>query len=212
MARWLAFVVWAAVAASAAFWGSKLIVPATQPRAGVATPVPGPLGDLSRLLGAPPPSKPGVATPTAGERARFQLIGVIAASDKSSASDGFALIAVDGQRARSYRVGAMLDSDWALRAVQTRGVSIAPRNGEAAISLELPPLPWTATGQLPPAGLNDARAGTHVNAPKQVPVTNMRPALSGDGAPQDRAPNTMLNNPADMAPADAGSQETPTRR
>ena len=203
---------WASVAASAAFWGWKLIAATTQTRADLGTSVAGPKGDLSRLFGSSLPPKPGVVVATAGERFRFQLIGVIAPSDSSSASDGVALMVVNGQRARAYRVGDMLDSDWAVRAVHMRGVSIAPRNGDGAISLELPPLPWTATGQLPPAGLNDARAGTHVNAPKQVPVTNMRPALSGDGAPQDRAPNTMLNNPADMAPADAGSQETPTRR
>ena len=212
MAKWLAFVVWAAVAASAAFWGWKLIVPAMQAHAGEATPVAGPLGDLSRLLGAMPTAKPVEPMPTAGERSRFHLIGVIAASDPSSASEGFAVIAVDGQRPRAYRVGAMLDSDWAVRAVQTRGVSIAPRNGEAAISLELPPPPVAATGQLPAAGLNDAQAGTHVKPPNQVSVANLRPALTGGGAPQDRAPNTLLNNPADMAPADAGSQESPTRR
>lgn len=205
---------WAAVAASAAFWGWKLLVPATQARAGVATPVAGPLGDLSRLLGAPPPPKPAVAVPTAGERARFQLVGVIAASDPSSAREGFALIAVDGQRARAYRVGAMLDSDWAVRAIQTRGVSIAPRNGDAAISLELPPPPLAATGPLPAAGLNDAQAGTPVKSPNQnqVSAANMRPALTDGGALQDRAPNTQLNNPADMAPADPSSQDTPMRR
>ena len=156
------------------------------------------------------PPKPIVVVATAGERFRFQLIGVIAPSDSSSASYGVALMVVNGQRARAYRVGDMLDSDWAVRAVHMRGVSIAPRNGDDAISLELPPLPWTATGRLPTAGLNDAQAGTHTNSPKKLAAI-MRPALTGDGTPQDRAPNTTLNNPADMAPADVGNQELPTR-
>jgi general secretion pathway protein C len=211
MATWLAFVVWAAVAASAVFWGWKLIPPTAPAPAVVATPLAAPLGDLSRLLGAPPTPKQGVVM-SVSDRSRFQLIGVIAASDPRSAGNGFALITVDGQRAKAYRVGDMLDSDWALRAVHMRRVSIARRNGDAAISLELPPRSLTTGGQLSAAGLSDAQALAHVNPPNPVPVATLRPTPTGGGAPQDRAPNTLLNNPADMAPADVGGQESQTRR
>lgn len=55
---------------------------------------------------------------------------------------GAALIAVDGKPAKPYRVGAVVDGQWVLSAVQPRRVVLAPQgasSADAGITLDLPP-------------------------------------------------------------------------
>ena len=215
MVRALTVLVWAAVAGSATFWAWRLVVPAApspdRPRA--ATPLAMPLGDLFRLLGESPLPFPVHAAPVAGERERFQLMGVIAEMALGSAGEGLALIAVDGQRARAYRVGAMLDTTWALQAVQSRGVTLATRHGDATIVIESPTWPVAA------AGGHRQTSGTEFDPGSKTPVppaagspSVMRPGLAATSSGQDRAPNVLLNNPADMAPADASDRAGQSRQ
>ena len=113
-ARLVAFVIWAAVAASAVFWALRLLVqspsaPSHTVAVGAAA---APRGDLTRLFGAAPvaanamPVVPALA-------ARFRLIGV-AAPREGGDRIGLASIAIDGKPARSYAVGAPVDGDMVL--------------------------------------------------------------------------------------------------
>lgn len=150
--------VWAAVAGSAVFWGTRLLAsPAAVPaHASVAVPTAAAGADLSRLLGAepaPPPVAVAAAPVLPVEASRFQLLGVVAAR-QAERSQGLALIAVDGKMPRAYRVGSVVDGALVLQAVQSRAVQLGPRGGAAAISLELPALPPPTTGV--PGALNGA--------------------------------------------------------
>jgi general secretion pathway protein C len=181
MARWLAFTVWAAVAASAVFWGLKFFVrPAAAPaHAGVAAPTTALRGDLTRLLGADPPPAAAEEEPVEAESSRFQLLGVVAPRGAGSASQGVALIAVDGKPPRAYKVGAVVDGSQVLQSVQARGVSIGPRGGAVAVSLEIPPQPPAATGSLPAA---TSGAPTALPLPKPglvLPLPTARPPMPG---------------------------------
>lgn len=151
LSRWLTFVVWALVAAAATAWGLRLLarpepVPA---QAQVAAPRLAAGADMARLFGAPPPEPVAVvaqAAPPPAERARFQLVGVLAAQPSAARAQGVALIAVDGKQARAYRVGHRIDGEMALLEVRPRGVEIGVPKGASSISLELPALPPPATG------------------------------------------------------------------
>lgn len=145
-ARLSAFVIWALVAASATFWGLRLFShgPATPAHAVSAGESVVARGDLTRLLGAPPVSA--AAAPPAIS-SRFKLAGVMA--PKAPATEGVALIAVDGKLPRAFRVGAAVDGELVLQSVSLRTAAIGPAQGTPAVVLELPPLPPPATGTLP---------------------------------------------------------------
>lgn len=169
----LAFLVWALVAAGAVAWGLKLFARAlpVPPHATVAVLAPAAGGDWSRLFGrTPPPAampQATVAEPAAGDR--FRLLGVVAARAAPTAAPGVALIAIDGKSPRAVRVGAVVEGDWVLQAVQPRAAVIGPRGGAAALQLELPALPPpSATAPAVPAA-----------APPRVPP----PLRSGLPAP-----------------------------
>ncbi len=175
-ARSFAFIVWAAVAASVAFWGLRLFVSAPpMPGHAVAVGDGGVAsGDVLRLLGASTKqavSEAQVLSPELG--ARFKLTGVMASKPKSkampSSTQGVALISVDGKPARAYGVGARIDGDLMLQAVSLRTASIGSAPGTPAVVLELPPLPPANTGSLPPLAMS-------LGAVPQVQVP--QPALS----------------------------------
>jgi general secretion pathway protein C len=150
--RLVAFVIWAAVAASAMFWALRL--GASAPAAPVhtvaavgAAPV---QGDLTRVFGAAPVRETGgsdVVVETALS-SRFKLLGV-AAPRQGGDRNGLALIAVDGKPARSYAVGAAVDGDLLLQSVHTRGARLGAKGSAPQVTLELPALPLPATGSLP---------------------------------------------------------------
>lgn len=151
--RVVAFVIWAAVAASAMFWALRLgasspLAPAHTVAVGAAA---APRGDLTRLFGAAPvrdASGPAVVvqTPLSG---RFRLLGV-AAPRQGGDRTGLALIAVDGKLARSYAVGAPVDGELVLQSVHARGAQLGVKGAPPQVTLELPALPLAATGSLPP--------------------------------------------------------------
>ena len=155
LARLSAFVIWALIAATAVFWVLRLAVraPAAPPH-GVAVGDVVAVGDLTRLLGAPPAAEaaPMAAAPEAASR--FRLLGIMAPKQARANSEGagVALIAVDGKPARAYSVGAHLDGDLVLQSVSLRTVSIGSTQGSPPVVLEIPRLPPAATGSLPAFG------------------------------------------------------------
>lgn len=147
MPRLLALMAGVLVAASASFWALKLSAPheASLPQAPLDN---GMLADgtnkpdsaqLAAFLGAQPAAaaetSAAAPSPLAG---RFVLTGVVA----SASSQGVAVIAVDGQPPRPFRVGARLDEGVVLQSVAPRKAVLAagPRSA-ALLTLELPPLP-----------------------------------------------------------------------
>ncbi|MBX9795177.1 MAG: general secretion pathway protein C [Burkholderiaceae bacterium] len=157
VSRLFAMLVWALVAGSAVFWGLRLFAqPAPNPaRALAASELTTGPGDLSRLLGAAPAAVPvdAIEVPAPEASARFKLTGVMA--PKRPSEQGLAVISVDGNPARVYRVGALIEGDWMLREVSLRTATVASaRNANDAATafvLELPLVAAAATGVLPPS-------------------------------------------------------------
>lgn len=194
LARTAAFAAWALVAATAVFWGLRLFVaaPPAPPYAVAVGESTAQRGDLGRLLGVTPRE---VAAPAAAApelAARFRLLGVMAARPPSSG--GFATIAVDGKPARTFAVGAVLDGDLVLQTVSLRSAAIGPKEGAAALTLEVPPLPSAATGSLPPVALDMVRPA----GPPPTPAPAI--ALPGQVLPGQVLPGQMPPPPQPLPP------------
>ena len=129
---WLAALMWAVAAAGAVYWGLLLAAPQAVPVMGLSSaqgvqsqPTPAVARALGVAAAAPQ------AAPSANS-ARYQLLGVIA----SSKGQGSALIAVDGQAPKAYRVGQEVSEGLKL-------VSLTPRQARLessgqALVLDLP--------------------------------------------------------------------------
>lgn len=164
VARVLAFFVWALVAAGVVGWGLKLssdptAMPAQTVLAQAGLPA---AGDWTRVLGAAPAAVAPAAPPP---DARFRLLGVVAPRGQVGSAQGVALIAVDGKPARALRVGAVVEGEQVLQAVQARAVAIGPRHGAPTLRLELPPLPPPTAG-LPSAAPPGMPPGVPPPAPQ----------------------------------------------
>lgn len=178
-ARLIAFVIWAAVAASAMFWALRLgasspTAPAHTVAAGAAA---APRGDLTRLFGAAPvaPADPNVVVQTPLS-SRFKLLGV-AAPRQGGDVTGLALIAVDGKPARSYAVGAAVDGDLLLQSVHARGARLGARGAAAQVTLDLPALPLPATGSLPLASTQAPPLGMAPGSIATLPMPGVPPQV-----------------------------------
>ena len=136
--RGATFVLWALVAASAAYWLLALlartpasVLPAPEARA----PAPVDALAVARLLGARAQALAAAQAPSLA--ALFALVGVVAGPSRR----GAALLAVDGKPARPYRVGALIDEGIWLQSVQgRRAVLSASIDGPALLTLDMPPL------------------------------------------------------------------------
>ena len=126
--------VWAAVAFSAVTWGlrwSATGASAGQNATSAYTLPPIDTAAAARTLGAMPVQAP--AAPTLASR--FQLQGVMA----GDASQGAALIAVDGKAAKPFRMGAVVADGLVLQSAQGRRVSLgAAMDGPPTLVLDLP--------------------------------------------------------------------------
>lgn len=188
LARLSAFVIWALVAATAVFWGLRLLVrPAPAPAYAIAVgDAAGVRGDLTRLLGSAPVAPP-VASAAPEAASRFRLLGIVApkavAAGGAGVSNGVALIAVDGKMPKAYAVGAPLDGDLVLKSVSLRTASIASGQGAPTITLELPPPVPPATGSLPGSQLGGMPASPPVVVPQYVPAPMPAPAVVPPIAP-----------------------------
>jgi general secretion pathway protein C len=165
--RWTGFFIWALVAASAAFWGIRIFAATRPVPLGAQAPeTVAANGPMERLFGAIVVA----AAPAAAvhpESERFQLVGVIA--PPGGAHGGYAVVAIDGQPARSWPVGATLDGATALLSVSKRGADFGPHGGPAAFSLQLPEPSAAETGTLPPPTSQPMLA----QAPQVAPQPNM---------------------------------------
>jgi general secretion pathway protein C len=213
--RWTGFFIWALVAASAAFWGIRIfaatrpVPPGAQAPETVAA-----NGPMERLFGAIVVA----AVPVAAvhpESERFQLVGVIAPPGAGGAHGGYAVVAIDGQPARSWQVGATLDGNTALLSVSKRGADFGPRGGPAAFSLQLPEPTAAETGTLPPATSQPVVA----QAPQFAPQPNMPggPSQGAPGGPMQQPQGGQLpQNGASLAhtvePSDDGESNEGRRR
>jgi general secretion pathway protein C len=196
VARISAFVIWALVAATAVFWGLRLLVraPAAPSYAVAVGDASAVRADLSRVLGsAPVTAAAAVAAPEASSR--FKLIGIMAPKGAQAAvapaSTGVALIAVDGKPPKAFVVGSQLDGDLVLQSVSLRTASIGPAQGAASVKLELPALPAAATGTLAPSS---SGSSTGMPAPAPAPVALPQPVSPRPG---------LVPAPAPMPPPQA---------
>jgi len=137
--RGVTFLVWAAAAASAAYWALKLGNPSVPAVVAPAATRQGGTGDpmaIARLLGHSAPSGAGTPVAAAPTSSRFSLVGVVAGRSEQ----GAALIAVDGRPPRPYRVGSRVDEGLVLQSVQPRrAVLAASPDGPPVVTLEMPP-------------------------------------------------------------------------
>ncbi len=89
---------------------------------------------VARALGGGQGAAPS-AVPLVSQASRFAMLGVVA--DLRSA--GVALISVDGQPARPYRVGDSVEDGLVLQSVKGRRAALGPTaNGASVLTLELP--------------------------------------------------------------------------
>ena len=191
LARLSAFVIWALVAATAVFWGLRLLVraPAAPTYAVPVGDASAVRGDLTRLLGSAPVASAALA-PAADANARFRLLGIMAPKYSAGAvsTHGVALIAVDGKMPKAYTVGSRLDDDLVLQSVSLRTVSIGAGQGAPALTLELPPPTAAATGKLPAGGLGGGAVPT---VAPQAPPPAAPPLVPQPMVPQQQQPVSL---------------------
>lgn len=186
VSRWLAFVIWAAVAFTAAAWLLKLSAsgrPVPAHALAVDTTASA-RGDLTRLLGATPVVSEAAVTAVRAD-ARYKLIGVVAAPSPVAVAKSVAVIAVDGKPPRAYRVGAPVDGETVLLAVRARSVDLGPRGGPLSSTLELAPVAVAATGSLPPPSSLAGQGPMPGSVPGQPPDPAGNP-------PAESPPQQML--------------------
>ena len=199
--RILALLIWAAVAASLAYWGLRwLAQPTAVPANATSVSLDNAArGDLRKLLTGPRTADPAQPDPNAASvlAGRIKLLGVVAPRAEGD-KGGLALLSVDGKPPRAVRAGSAVDGDMVLLAVSQRGAEIGPAAGPAAVKLDLPLLPAAATGALPPP--TGFTTGEPAVAPQQMPgaVPDINSGMAGtpEGMPQpspDQAGN--MNRP-----------------
>lgn len=196
--RLAAFSFWALAALSAAYWLLKVIgvseAPVMAGAIGAEAPAVGMQG-LARALGPDPVAGTALAisaTPQAQDpRARMRLLGVVA----GRRSGGVALISIEGQPPRPYRVGSPVDANHTLTRVATRSATLSPAqpNGQA-FTLELP----TAVATEPPAR----------PAAVDKPAAGRLPGLA-QGNPGRPLAVPGAATPANAAANAAGTQQQP---
>ncbi len=140
--RWalpaVSLLVWGAVAYQGLSWGLGWFNTSEPTRDAVAVVSMGSdaeaLAALRRSLGAEAEST--VVPPSLASR--FALVGVMEGGPHA----GAALMAVDGQPAKPYRVGAVVVEGVVLQSVQGRRISLgSTSDGPSTLVLELPPKP-----------------------------------------------------------------------
>jgi general secretion pathway protein C len=139
--RLVTFFLTAVAAASAGFWILRWPLPAPSTHASMPQALEASIdtAKLAQLLGATGKDSAGQATPLAAS-ASYQLLGVIA----HGGTRGSALIGIDGQPPKPYRVGEHLTDDVILQSVKARSaVLAADLTATDGITLKLPALPGT---------------------------------------------------------------------
>ncbi len=188
VSRWLAFLIWALVAATAVAWLLRLSAsPQAVPATAVSVDNAGSFRkDWTRLFGAPAPEAAKAEAAVSPLASRLKLIGLVAPRAPAGSPNGLALISVDGKPARAYRVGASVDGDLVVQSVHARAVDVGPRGAASAVTLELPPMAAAATGTLPAAsrlGAPTPAVPGAADAAPQVPDAAQQPGAIPQPAP-----------------------------
>ncbi len=178
--RILAFLLWVLAALSAAYWLLKIVGLSEAPVTAGAVNADTPAIDVRMLARALGPD----ATPTDRVLAvqaqppahnpgdRMRLLGVVA----GRTTGGVALISIEGQHPRPYRVGSLVDDSYKLTRVAARSATLSPTQaGGPPFTLELPLAAADPDTPRPPPG---ARAEPQPPLPPAVnrPIAG-RPAL-----------------------------------
>jgi len=138
LVRLVTFVLAALAAASVAYWVLKWSAPTSPARQAPIELAPTSIDSakVARLLGANPNAAAPV--PVSNALSKYKLVGVIAQGGHS----GSALIAIDGQTAKPFRVGESVADQLVLQSVTARSAALgAAPDGSTSLTLELPPLP-----------------------------------------------------------------------
>jgi general secretion pathway protein C len=188
LARLVTFLVWAFVAASTAFWALKLTddkpAPIYAPVSSSSVSDAAIRSELARLLGGTALLTNATAQ-APSVNSRFHLAAVIASPRVRGA--GLALIAVDGKKARAFRVGAPIDGNLVLQSVGFRSASIGPAQGPPAVVLELQALPLPSSLAFAAPAATAAGAGRAAQDAGLVPATpGIRRATPGERSPGRR--------------------------
>ena len=127
---------WALAGAGALYWALALAAPAAGPAPGAAPPALRIDSQaVARLLGAGA-AQPSIQQGAPAAPARLVLHGVLAGSQSGG---GAALIAIDGQPARPYRVGAVVEPGLVVQSLSRREVLLGPTVGAASsLALQMP--------------------------------------------------------------------------
>lgn len=126
---------WALLAASAAYWGLRLATKNASITIPTQTATLTAVDSLAvaRALGATAAQ----AAPQASLASRFALLGVIAGTPRGNA----ALIAIDGKPAQTFRVGSTVDDGLVLSSASARQATLsAVPGGPALVTLDMPML------------------------------------------------------------------------
>jgi len=132
----VAGVLWLAAGLSGGYWALKALgrSPVTEVAAPATQGVSSDVTSVARALGGLPPAQAASSAPA--PVVRYSLLGV---ADQPGLQ-GSALIALDGQLPRPYRVGALIEGGLVLQSVDRRtarlGVSM---DGPTTVELSLPP-------------------------------------------------------------------------
>lgn len=156
-----AVLTWAVAGFVVAYWVLRWV--GQSPPVALPLPMSAPLDidsqAVARALGAVPVVA-GPAAPQPDASGRYLLMGVVADGGQSVAGQshrvqtGVALIAIDGQRARPYAVGAQVDGRWVVHQVTRRNVVLRPVgvNGAADGAVGTDPLAGSLTLAMRPVG------------------------------------------------------------
>ncbi|MEJ5150378.1 type II secretion system protein N [Comamonas sp. MYb396] len=192
--RLAAGLLWAGAAALAVFWGLKLSAPRqvlSAPQAGGPAQVQVDGAAMARLFGVQDGAP--VAAPAAPTR--WRLLGVMVGKDSGG---GAAVIAVDDQPAKVFRVGSTVADGLVLQALRSdapRAVSLgAGVDGPAAVTINLPALrPVDVVAAPIPASVPNApNAQNSTNAVAAAPRAASVPAPMPPTAPNvDRSTGSL---------------------
>jgi general secretion pathway protein C len=138
--RLVTFFLSALAATSAGFWVLRWPSPLPSTHLAIAPSVEASIdtAKVAVLLGAPTGQDSQEPAAPRAASAQYQLLGIIS----QGAKRGSALIGIDGQPAKPYRVGEHLTDKLVLQSVTTRSAVLATGiNARDGMTLELPPLP-----------------------------------------------------------------------
>ncbi len=192
ISRLVAFAIWALVAGTGVFWGMRLFVEPEKAPSQVITTGQAAVarGDVSRILGSNPVAQAAVEAPMAKPDfgGRLRLAGV--AAPKRHGGTGLAIISVDGNPPRVYRVGGVIDTDLVLQDVSWRTATVVvAHSGNYSgpeVVLEMPALTVAERGILPPPVIPGYR-GSQAPAPMPGAV---------DAAPDGRDALSAMEPPS----------------